>query len=37
MEAKYECMMTLTNNNDTWFDLTQNMTFLGMILKPTDM
>jgi hypothetical protein len=37
MEAKYECMMTLIDNDNIWFDLTQNMVFLGMILKPIDM
>jgi hypothetical protein len=37
MEAKYECLTTLINNDNTWFDLTQNMVFFGMILKPIDM
>jgi hypothetical protein len=37
MEAKYECATTLTDNDNTWFDLIQNVVFLGMILKSTNM
>jgi hypothetical protein len=37
MEAKYECVTTLIDNNDIWFDLIRNVMFLKMILKPTDM
>jgi hypothetical protein len=37
MEAKYECLTTLIDNDNTWFDLTWNIVFLGMILKPTNL
>jgi hypothetical protein len=37
MEAKYECLTTLIDNDNTWFDLTWNIVFLGMILKPIDL